>query len=163
MEVVRYACDPYNQQVSSPELIPGVPVEKVVGNTINGLAKLQELDEATEDLTGLALTTYLAVAVSHKVFAEKLLTHSSFDPVVSTAMKQYPTDNTSQLPAAHLRLMKEKSIQALKIKEAFIYPPFQRGLPFFPDNGMQVTLKLCQPLSKKSQAKITEAILLVEG
>ena len=150
-------------QASCPELIPGIPVEKVVENAISGLAKLQELDEATEDLTSLALTTYLAVAAAHKVFSEKAFAHSSFDPVVSTAMKQYPIDNTSQLPASNLLLRKEKSIPQFKIGEAFVYPHFQRGLPFFPDNGWQVTLKLHQQLTRESQKKISEAILEVEG
>ena len=138
-------------------------MEKVVGNIISGLAKLQESNEATEDLTSLALTTYLAVAAAHKAFSDEVFTHSSFHPTVSTAMKQFPTDNMSQLSAAHLLLMKEKSIPSFKVGKAFIYPPFQRGLPFFPDNGWQATLKLNQPLTKDSQAKISEAILLVEG
>lgn len=84
-----------------------------------------------ESILGLCLLAQHNLASAFGNFDEDLTKHI-FD--------KYSMDNFLQAATNHL-LNKYESLTSLEVEgEPFVYPPFQKALPYFPDYGYQVTL-----------------------
>ena len=78
--------------------------------------------------------------------------------------KCFPDDHQLLGNALKLSLLQKAHFTALPPKRPFEYPPFQKAMPFFPDNGYQLTLKFAEKeITEPIKGKITVLLAQLTG
>ena len=80
------------------------------------------------------------------------------------AQKKFQLDAFLQMIEVQVMSVIESHVQIPGAEKGFVYPAFQKGLPFYPDHGYQVTLQLAErQVSVKCAKDLLALVEAVDG
>ena len=91
-------------------------------------------------------------------------TLKSISDCIVGAQRRFQLDDFLQVVGVQIMSVIESLVQIPDSAKGFEYPPFQKGLPYFPDHACQVTIKLAERhVSEKCAKSLLQLVHSVDG
>ena len=109
-----------------------------------------------------ALAIYALVKNAAREFDPETL--KSISDSIASAQRRFQLDDLLQVVEVQVMSVMESLVQIPDSAKGFVYPPFQKGLPFFPDHAYQVTINLATRLVQERCAmSLLQLVHSVDG
>ena len=109
-----------------------------------------------------ALAIYTLVKYAAREFDPETL--KSISESIGCAKGRFQLDDFLQVVEVQTMNVIESLVPIPDLATGFEYPPFQKGLPFFPDNAYQVTMNLARRhVSEKCAKNLLKLVQAVDG
>lgn len=109
-----------------------------------------------------ALAIYALVKYAAREFDPETL--KSISDSIDGAKRRFQLDDFLQVVEVQTMSIIESLVAIPDLATGFEYPPFQKGLPFFPDNAYQVTINLARRhVSEKCAKNLLQLVHAVDG